>query len=211
MTAKKCESEADGTSWQASFVNLLPMIEKLAAAALRHLKAEAKQDAVGEVVASAMCAYQRLHERGELQRAFASALARYAIARYHDGRRVGTSQCSRDAYSSRAKRKAGFEIQSLATLVDVDSEENLIDKRQTPVLDQVAFRIDFPRWLRMQGPRNCRIAECLMQGYSTSEVATEFDVSAARISQLRRKLADAWFAFNCATMAQGGRGGKTAH
>lgn len=202
MNAKTDESEEDNSPWQASFVTLLPMIEQLAAAALRHLRTEAKQDAVSEVVASAMCAYQRLHKRGELRRAFASALARFAIARYRDGRRVGTPQCSRDVFAPRAKKKVNFGVQSIETLVVADLQEKLSDSRQTPVPDQVAFRIDFPHWLRQQGRRNRRIAERLMQGYTTSEVALEFGVSPARISQLRRKLAISWRAFHCGLEAE---------
>lgn len=196
MAAKTSKwPEPYAAPWQVSFVKLLPMIEQQASAAFRHLRAEAKEDAVSEVVANAMCAYLRLHERGELRRAFASALARYAVARYHDGRRVGTAQCSRDVYSQRAKRKAGFVMQSLETLIESDSEESLSDNRQSPVLEQVAFRIDFPHWLRLQGRRNRRIVERLMRGYTTSEVAAEFYVSPARISQLRRELAETWYAF----------------
>jgi len=190
-------AESEVSTWQESFLEMLPMIEQHARIAFRGMDAETQDDAVSEVIANAMCAYHRLHERGELQRAFATALARYAVAQYHAGRRVGTSQCSRDVYSTRAKKKAGYDLLSLGTPADQHGEwmECLVDNRRTPVPDQVAFRLDFPRWLNSQTARDRRIAERLSLGCSTGEVAREFKISPARISQLRRELADSWNEF----------------
>jgi hypothetical protein len=191
MTAVVSESEEpESATWQAGFLEMLPMIEQRARVAFRDLDAEAQQDAVGEVVANAMCAYRRLHERGELQRAFASALARYAIIQYWDGRRVGTQQCSRDVFSPKAEKKAGYEVLSLDLRM-----ECLIDNRRTPIPDQIAFHLDFPLWLASQTPRNRRIAERLLFGGSTGEVAREFNISSPRVSQLRREFAESWYAF----------------
>jgi len=49
--------------------------------------------------------------------------------------------------------------------------ECLIDARRTPVPDQAAFRIDFPRWLTQQSVWNRKIAERLALGLTTGEVA----------------------------------------
>ena len=102
LSVKSFES-AERANWQEGFLKMLPLIEKQARVAFRELTAEAKEDAVAEVVANAMCAYRRLHERGELQRAFASALTRYAVAQYRVGRRVGTPHCSNDVYAHSAR------------------------------------------------------------------------------------------------------------
>jgi hypothetical protein len=176
---------------------MMPVIEQQALTTFRDMDADAKEDAVSEVVANAMCAYRRLHERGELQRAFASALTRYAIRQFFDGRRTGTSQCSRDVYSARAKKTAGYEIFSLGAPSDQVGEwlECLIDDNGEPVPDQVVFLMDFPRWLVSQTPRNRRIAERLALGCSTSEVANEFRTSPSRVSQLRRELSESWDRF----------------
>lgn len=185
------------TSWHNDFLKMLPLIERHARLAFRHLDAEASEDATSEVVASAMCMYRRLHERNELQRAFASALARFAIGQYLNGRRCGTSQNSRDVCSPIARQKAGYEIRSLGAPGEQVGAwlECLIDNRVTSIPEQVAFRMDYPRWLDSQQPRDRRIAERLSLGYSTSEVAEEFKVSAGRISQLRKQLADSWYEF----------------
>ncbi|MEO9590931.1 hypothetical protein [Rhodopirellula bahusiensis] len=94
-------------------MKLLPAIERHARCAFRVLDAEARDDAVAEVLANAVCAYQRLHERNELRRAFATTLAEFAIKSYWSGRRCGTSQCSHDVFSSQAKQKAGYDVRVL--------------------------------------------------------------------------------------------------
>ena len=190
-------SRTDSSTWQAGFLAILPWIERQARAAFRGLGAEAKEDAVTEVVASAMCAYQRLHERGELQRAFPSVLAKFAIAQYHQGRRVGASQRSGDVYAQGASIRSGRKLLRLESNAETEGpwRESLVENRRTSVPAQVAFRLDFPRWLNRLSPRDRQAAERLSLGYTTREVAHELRVSSGRISQLRRELADSWYAF----------------
>ncbi len=198
MTTTTVETAETATeTWQRKFMKMLPRIKRQARAALSGMDAESREDAISEVVANAMCAYRRLHERGELERAFISALTRYAVAQYRDGRRVGTAQNSGDVYSVRARRKGNYETVHLGAPGQQVGEwmECLHDNRVTPIPDQVAFRIDFPEWLRTQTARDKQIAERLAIGFSTAEVAAEFGVSRGRISQLRRELADSWYEF----------------
>lgn len=55
------------------------------------------------------------------------------------------------------------------------------------------FRIDFQRWLNGL-PANYRaMAELLASGETTADAAKRFGVSAARISQVRRMLAESWY------------------
>ena len=79
----------------------------------------------------------------------------------------------------------------------------MVDTRTAPVPDIVAFRCDFPAWLNTLSRRDRRIAEILALGHRTREVAKRFDVSAGRISQLRRELAESWREFT------GGNEGNT--
>src|SRR3954465_14632175 len=140
------------TSWQDDFLTLLPRIERYARRELRDLRGEVKDDAICEIIASCLCAYYRLFQRNEVQRAFASTLVRYAVALYYRGRRVGTSQCSRDAYSRRAHGKAAGELLSIGAPGEQNGgwKETLIDNRSTPIPEQVHFRIEFPQWLQAQ-------------------------------------------------------------
>jgi hypothetical protein len=198
MIAIACQSQPIPTAdWQTGFLELLPRINRYARRALYDLRGEAKADAMSEVIALCLCAYRRLAERNQLERAYASVLVRYAVAMYYRGRRVGTALCSKDLYSTRTRREAGVKILSIGTPVEQRQEwmECLIDDRRTPVPDQAHFRIEFPRWLRSQTRRNRQIAERLSLGHSTAEVAQRFKVSPGRISQIRRELHDSWQAF----------------
>jgi hypothetical protein len=206
--------DSQPAAWHAGFLSILPRIERSARIAFRTLRADVRDDAVCEVIANCLSAYHRLYERSQLHRAFASPLVRYAVAQYHAGRRVGTSQCGRDLYGLRASKDGQFQFRSIGTPVEQRQEwmECLTDNRRTPVPEQAHFRIEFPRWLRTQTRRNRQIAERLSLGYSTAEVAQRFKVSPGRISQIRRELHDSWQAFtadrqpsnsNCANMACG--------
>ena len=86
-------------AWHAGFLRLLPAIQLHARVVFRRLKKEAREEAVAEVVANALVAYVRLVERGRQDVAFATPLASYAIAQYHDGRRVGAKSNVRDVTS----------------------------------------------------------------------------------------------------------------
>ena len=144
-------------------------------------------------MARACLAYRRLAERGELARALASPLARYAVAHYRAGRRVGTSAASQDVYATRTPGSAGFTLNRLSA--GDDWRQALVDDRRTSVPDQVAFRLDFPRWLQRQTPRNRRLVAQLVRGDTTTEVAAACAVSPGRVSQLRRELAASWAEF----------------
>ena len=82
-----------------------------------------------------------------------------------------------------------------------DEEENewmeaVVEDHQTPVPDQVAFRIDFPAWLAIHPRRDRRIAETLAIGHSTTEAAQRFHVSPGRISQKQRDFHASWHTFH---------------
>jgi hypothetical protein len=73
--------------------------------------------------------------------------------------------------------------------------EALHDNTQSPVLDQVAFRCDFPSWLASLGSRNRNIAQDMAQGLCTGELADAYGLSPARVSQLRGEFYDDWLRF----------------
>jgi hypothetical protein len=182
--------------WHQGFLEMLPRIERHARIALRGLSGEAKDDAVCEVVANCLCSYRRLHERNQLQRAFATTLARFAVAHVYRGRHVGTSSCAHDVYSTPARQRFRLELPSHGAENDRSEWlECLADNRRTPVPEQAHFRIEFPRWLRRQTKRNQQIARRLLLGYSTEDVALQFRLSPGRVSQLRREFYESWSEF----------------
>lgn len=185
-------------SWQHGFLEILPRIEHHVRIAVRGLKGVAKDEAICEVVANCLCAYRRLYERNALHRAFATALVRYGVGNYFRGRRVGSSQCSRDLYSVRTGIEVEVNLQSVGTPRDqrVEWMECLTDTRRMSVPDQAHFRIEFPRWLAMQTNRNRQIALGLLFGHSTAQVARQQSISPGRVSQIRRELYESWNLFN---------------
>jgi DNA-directed RNA polymerase specialized sigma24 family protein len=185
-------------TWQDGFLTMLPRIERHARRAVCKLRGDVKDDAMCEIIASCLCAYHRLFQRNELERAFASTLVRYALLLYYSGRRVGTSQCAGDAYSPPTKRGGANGLLSIGVPHDQygNWKEQLTDNHSTPIPEQVHFRIEFPRWLQAQTPRNRKIVENLSLGYTTAEVAAQFRISSGRVSQLRREFYESWNRFS---------------
>ena len=187
--------------WHAAFLLMLPIIVRHLRIVFRHLRAEAREEAVAEGLANACAAYQRLVKQRRAHLGFPTVLARFAAAQVFDGRRVGNGQNTRDVLSPRAQRKKQFQVERLDHF---DEEENqwmeaIVEDLHTPVFEQVCFRVDFPEWLARLSRRNCRIAQSLSIGNSTSAVARRFQMSPGRISQLRRQFYESWQEFCGAT------------
>jgi hypothetical protein len=102
---------------------------------------------------------------------------------------------TKDVMSPRAQQMRGFTVAKLpdfSTLSTNPLVEALTDNTQTPPDEAAAFRIDFPAWLIQLGDRRRRIAEDLMMGERTMDVANQQGVSPGRISQLRREFKGDW-------------------
>lgn len=125
------------------------------------------------------------------------SLARFAIRQVCAGRMVGTSLNVRDPLSAYAQRCRAITVERLEYR-DNDTNEWLpvfVDDHRVSVADQAALRIDIPAWLQGFARRLQAIACDLARGFSTSEVAAKFGVSAGRISQLRREFYQSWLTF----------------
>jgi hypothetical protein len=183
--------------WHDHFLAMYPIIVRCLRVAFRHLRTEAREEAIAEGLANACASYHRLVKQGRTERAFPTVLARFAAAQVIDGRLVGSGQSTRDVLSRRAQTKKLFQVQRLDRFDD-DTDcwyEAVVEDTHTPVFDQVCFRIDFPAWLDRLSHRNRRIAESLALGNSTQTVARRFRMSPGRISQLRREFYLSWREF----------------
>jgi hypothetical protein len=191
------ESKTETPANHAAFVAMLPIIRRAAQIAFRKIRPELRNDLIEEVVANSFVAYVRLVERGQADRAFASPLARFAIAQVRAGRRVGNRLRISDALSSYAQYRKQFFVDRLDQF---DEEEDcwqqilIEDKRATPA-EVAACRIDFAEWLRRLTARLRKIALALASGETTKGAAEKFGLSPARISQLREWLRKSWEAF----------------
>jgi hypothetical protein len=180
------------------FLAMLPAIVTHARLSFRHLRPEAREEAVAECVANAFVAFARLVHLGKADLAYPTVLARYAVAQVNDGRKVGGHLNIQDVSSAYCQRRKKITVERLDKF---DEEENawqeavVVDTRSAPVPDIVGFRCDFADWLRSLKRRDRRIAETLAVGNRTIDVARRFKVSESRVSQLRRELAESWHQF----------------
>ena len=186
------------SAWHAGFLAMLPAIRRYVGYAFRRLKGVEREEAVADAVANAMAAYIRLCERGKVDLAYPTVLARFAVKQYRAGRRMGNKLSTRDVLAFAAQKKHGLKVESLDSYDDQQEEwiDATVEDHRTPVADQAAFRCDFPAWLSTHSGRKRRIAVALSLGHSTKEVARRFKVSPGRVSQLRRELHDSWLEFH---------------
>ena len=192
------ESNLVTSEWHEQFLKMLPAIVRHAKIAFRHFKPEAREEAIQGVVCNACTAIARLAELGKLDLAFATVLARFGVSQVKSGRMTGGHLNCKDISSPYCQRLKGVVIERLDKF---DEEENawkeavVQDTRSAPVPEIVAFRCDFADWLANLSRRDRKIAQFLAVGNRTQDVATRFAVSAGRVSQLRRELAESWKEF----------------
>jgi len=177
------------------FERFIPVIKRHARVAFRNLRPQERVEAVAEVVANAFAAFRRLAERGKLDVAYPSPLARFAVAQVRSGRRVGRKLDSHDVFSFVVQRQQGFTVASLETGDPGVWREALVDNTVTPVADAAAFRLDFLAWLGSLRQRDRELIKFLSLGNTPRETARQFRLSQARISQLRSELRKGWQEF----------------
>jgi hypothetical protein len=194
---KRRVSKSKSHAWHDRFLAMLPAIRRRAHITFRAADLELREELIQEVVANSFAAYARLVELGKEELAFPYPLARFAIGQVRAGRRLGNTLSIREAMSEYAQRHKGFQVERLNYF---DEEENrwqeivVEDKRATPA-DIAACRIDFANWLRLLPTLRRKIALALASGETTSAAAKKFDVTPARISQLRQWLKGSWESF----------------
>jgi hypothetical protein len=184
-------------AWHGRFLQLLPAIRQHAWVCFRGVDPESREEAIQEVVANALVAYARLVELDNEGLAYADPLARYAVAQFRVGRRVGGRLNIRDVMSRYCRNRKGVVVEQLDHAGEETGEwlEIAIEDRHSGPAEIAALRIDFRNWLETLSPRNRRLTETLALGETTSRVAEMFAISAGRVSQLRRELHAAWQLF----------------
>jgi hypothetical protein len=174
----------------AGFLAILAPIERHARFAFRYLRrSHDREDAVAETVAVAWAWYVRLAGQGKDAAAFPTALASFASRHVRSGRRLCGAENTRDALSPTARLRRGFGVEQLSdnrTQCRSPWQEALLDNTQSPVPEQVVFRVDFPAWLLTLKDRDHRVAEQMALGHRTLDLARDFSMTPGRVSQLRR-------------------------
>ena len=110
---------------------------------------------------------------------------------------MGSKLNVQDVLSPQAQEASGIVVERLDTFDKMQDEWRhalLEDRRATPAEIAIA-RIDVAEWLRSLSRRNRQIAKTLAMGETTSNVARQFRLSSARVSQLRKLLETSWERF----------------
>jgi hypothetical protein len=185
--------------WHDQFLSsILPAVQVCARIRFRDLPQVEREESLAEATAAAMISFVRLIDRGKNPVTFASSLARVAVLRVFAGRLSASADSSTDVLSRQARQSHGFQVESLDAPTDqADNgwEAVLVENRKTTPADVAAARLDIAAWLGGMKVRRREIAESLAAGYRTEEVAEMFELSAGRVSQLRREFEDSWREF----------------
>lgn len=193
------------TSGTTVFLAILPQVERHALFAFRNVKDPGRfDDSVQETLALCWLWACRLWEKGRDAREFPTTLASFATRHVRSGRSfVGKNHVTKDALSPVAQAMQGFLVKALPSIEAQTGspwQAALMDNTQSPPDEQAAFRIDFPAFLESLTDRDRRVAEDMMSGDTTRDLAARHRVSPARISQLRREFKDDWEAFTADRM-----------
>jgi hypothetical protein len=178
---------------------MLPRIELHARVAFRDVKClHQKDEWIAETIALAWSWYCKLMRQGKQAVVFPCVLASYAARCVRRGRRLCGQETLHEVLSTAAQRHHGYAVERLPdveTLTPSPYQEALADNTQSPVPDQVAFRIDFATWLGRLSQRERDLIADMVRCERTRDLARRYGLSPGRISQLRRAFHADWQQF----------------
>ena len=187
-------SQIVGQQHQEQFLEMLPQIRTQAIRAFRCLHPEYREDLIDEVIANAFCAFASLVRRGRANLAYSTPLADFAIRQVIAGRRVGSRSRINDATSPFARSARGIRVERLDN-EQIELQAALVEDRRATPAAIAAARIDLAAWFRAMSDKHRVVALALAMGETPSEVAKQFGLSRARVSQIRRLLQASWERF----------------
>jgi hypothetical protein len=195
----------------AGFLWILPRIELHGRIYFRHLRPDRRDDALQEMAALAWKWFLRLRESGRDPADFLTGFVSLLARAVNSGRRLAGMAKSKDVLNPATQRRHGFHVERLPSCTQASHErlfsevngqrqldayeERLRDNTITPVPEQVVFRIDWPAFLRTLTGRERRLIRAMALSERTLDLSKQFEVSPARISQLRREFHDGWERF----------------
>jgi hypothetical protein len=179
------------------FIRMLPAIQRFAEFAFRMAPADVREELIQDAIAQAFGLFVRLSKKGKAELAYSTPLAKFAVRNVRAGRRMGSSFTSRDITSPCPSKARDFVIKRLDQFDRRrgDWREVLIEDHTAGPPQIAGARIDFSDWLRSFSQRKRSIACTLAAGESTGATARKFQMSAARISQLRVWFRENWERF----------------
>lgn len=166
------------STFRTAFTAVVPDLTRMASAAFRQLTPEAREESVQNTLALAWHAYHALIQQGRgAEPGIIKSILWFSIKQTRAGRTVPGDGGSKpkDAFSYAKRGRVKFESVQMNHFVS----------KNTPVPEAASFRTDVPAFLATLSDRQQRIADALMAGETTSEVAERFGVTAGAISQFR--------------------------
>src|SRR5262245_10722532 len=196
-----------------AFLRIAPRIELHGRVYFRGLKClDTREDCICEMLALAWRWFLRLIAQGKNPLEFPTAIADFAARAVKAGRRLCGKHKGKDVLNPLAQQRHDIVIERLPSSTcrshedryanphgqqAQDSfEERLHHNTQTPVPEQVVFRVDFPLWVGSRSERDRRIIDDLLLGERTLDVANKHGLSPGRVSQLRREFLVSWQLFS---------------
>jgi hypothetical protein len=193
-----------GRSISALFLAHLPRFLAHARFAFRRVGcAHARADRVAETLALAWKYFAALAARGRRPEQFVTTLALRCSQAVKAGRKLVGCEGGKGVLSPVAQVRHGFAVVRLPDRERVldrhplpgELAEALADNTRSAVPEQVAFRVDFPRWRASLRRRDRMILDALARSERPTDVAHRFGLSKGRVSQLRREFEEGWWAF----------------
>lgn len=173
---------------RSAFTALVPDLIRMAAAKFCDLDPEARDEAVANTLALTWHGYVSLIRQGRGDEpGIVQSILWYSVKQTRAGRGVPTGGRfkPKDFYAHAKRGRLRMEYVELRDFIGTD----------TPVPDQVSFRVDFPVFLATLSDRQREIALDLMSGMGTGECAARHLVTAGAISQTRARIADRYAEF----------------
>jgi hypothetical protein len=152
-------SEPDAST--PDFLDLLPQIRRTAGCSFRGLNAEAREEAIQEVVATAFKWYDRLVRSGRGALVYAGPLARFAVRHVRSGRTCASRLNGRDLMSSYCRNRTAAASRRPAPRRNTEWEATLVEDRCAGPAETAAARIDFAGWLKTLSSQRRRFARVL--------------------------------------------------
>ena len=162
------------------FTRRLPDLEAMALTRFRRLNPEAREEAVQNTTALAWKFWNRLvKQHGAVDDGLLKSVWWYAMKQTAAGRTITRGDGQRGEGRQDAYDRPSESVRHL--------DFNYVVGISKPVLDAVAFRIDFPAFLGTLNERQRAMAMDLATGMTTAEVAKKYGVSAPAVSQFRTR------------------------
>ena len=179
---------------EAKFLELMPAITTMTRAAFKNCNPDKQDDALQSVLVASYLSVRRLAQSGRLNEAFSTPIGWFAIKAYRVGRIGGMPMNSTDtlAESTRARKRVQIESYNNFSRIKKGWGEIFMTDGRVNVAKEVCFKLDYEGWLETLSVRQRQMLEGMIAGDTTSELAEKFNLSAGRISQIRRELVESW-------------------